>query len=72
MKDKMSGIVMVAIGLLLMVAALLDLFSMGGVEPGVTSIVPGWSNMRLVMLSIGGVVGVFGCYMMIKKKAKPA
>ena len=69
--NKMSGLVFLVVGLALMAAAIINLFDMKGTEPGVTTMVSrDWSNPRMLLLSVGAVVGVFGCYALIRKTPK--
>lgn len=66
---KISGILVLVIGLAVMLSAILNLFPLEGAE---SSMAPGWPTLRIVMLAVGALAAVMGCYSMVKKAPKQA
>jgi len=65
---KMGGVVFMLVGLGVIALAYFDVMGSGGASPDMA--IGGWPPMRTAVLSVGAVVAIFGCYMMIKKPAK--
>lgn len=66
--NKMGGVVIMLVGVVVIALAIFDVMGGGGATPDMK--IGGWPPVRQAVLSLGGVITLAGCYMVIKKPAK--
>lgn len=66
--NKMGGVITMLIGLVAIALAVFDVMGGGGATPDMSF--GGWPPLRQAVFSLGAVITLTGCYMVIKKPAK--
>lgn len=66
--NKMGGVITMLVGLVVIALAVFDVMQGGGATPDMK--IGGWPPVRQAVFSLGAVISLAGCYMVVKKPAK--